>query len=67
MDGKLNASALRPRGWLIVILLVCGLCGLTVLLGMKVWRFLEIDSCMDAGGKWDYAKKKCIERWSGES
>ena len=28
-------------------------------LGFKCYRFLEIDRCLDAGGRWDYPMGRC--------
>ncbi|SHN79068.1 hypothetical protein SAMN05444395_11529 [Flavobacterium fryxellicola] len=25
----------------------------------KTYRFFQIDSCLDSGGKWDYKKNEC--------
>ncbi len=27
--------------------------------GLKVGRFLEIDTCLDLGGRWDYERDVC--------
>ncbi len=35
-------------------LLVCGL------LGWRLVRFLEIDSCLDSGGRYDYEANVCV-------
>ncbi len=44
------------RGWYLVImaLLLCG--GLAFFFG---FRFLAIDSCLDAGGRWNYEIEEC--------
>jgi hypothetical protein len=28
-------------------------------LGFKIFRFFQIDVCLDGGGKWDYEKNEC--------
>ena len=33
---------------------------LVLFLGFKLFRFFQIDSCLDAGGKWDYEKNECV-------
>lgn len=32
---------------------------LILFLGFKTFRFFQIDSCLDSGGKWDYVKNEC--------
>jgi hypothetical protein len=27
--------------------------------GQRIARFLEIDACLDAGGRWDYEECRC--------
>jgi hypothetical protein len=32
---------------------------IVVVLGFIVFRFFEIDTCLDGGGKWNYDKCEC--------
>ena len=33
---------------------------LVLFLGFKLFRFFQIDSCLDAELKWDYEKNECV-------
>lgn len=33
---------------------------LLLVLGFKIFKFFEIDSYLDRGGKWDYENNNCI-------
>ena len=47
----------RPelRGFLIAVIVLL----LVGLIGWQVWEFFVADDCLDAGGRWDEARRKC--------
>ena len=64
--GVLAARAVIPRHEGIratfVLVVAVLLLGLLILAAPRVRRFLAIDSCLDAGGKWE--KEECVgARW----
>lgn len=42
-----------------VVLLALALAAAVSLGGYVVWEFIMVDKCLDAGGVWDYAARKC--------
>jgi len=42
--------------------------GIAVIIGViYIKRFIQIDSCLDSGGKWNYETKKCEEYYNLDS
>lgn len=42
--------------WLLVL---APLAAAIVLFGLWFWRFMQIDSCLDWGGAWNYENSSC--------
>jgi hypothetical protein len=51
-------STRRPSNTLVIALIVAAL--LAAIAMPRVRRFLEVDSCLDRGGSWDYEQQRCI-------
>jgi hypothetical protein len=32
-----------------------------VILGFQLYEFIKVDQCLDSGGSFDYANKKCVK------
>jgi hypothetical protein len=58
MPNIMKDGLYRKILWIIVLIAL--LAGVIVLI-IKVNRFLEIDRCLDHGGKWNYAIDRCDE------
>ena len=43
------------------IVIVATLMVVCIILGLKAQRWMQIDSCLDGGGKWNYREHKCEE------
>lgn len=41
------------------LLLAVAISGVLALAGFLGWQFLMSDKCLDAGGAWDYAARRC--------
>ena len=43
------------------IVIVATLMVVCIILGLKAQRWMQSDSCLDGGGKWNYREHKCEE------